>query len=190
MATSVSPIGTTTTYVYDDINRVTSENASSTTATDITYSHDSCANGIARLCAVVVDAGATTSYAYDALGRVSEETKTIDGTAYTTTYTYDRRKCRLRSLSGTRVKCITAFNDAGQIDEVIFDDPTNMVSFTAASSIDYTPTGSIASIAYGNGVVSTYDYDASDLYRLSGVTTVSGGSTLEDYTYTYDAGDT
>ncbi len=186
LSTSVSPNGVTTTYTYDDLNRVLTEDASSTTGTDVTYAYDTCTNGIGRLCSVVVQGGATTAYVYDALGRVDTETKTIDGTAYTTDYTYDRQGNVVGIAYPDGSETYYGFDDAGQIDEVMFNDGSAGGGFTVASGITYAPNGKMESVTYGNGVTTVWDYDAADLYRLDGMTTVSGATTLEDFTYAYD----
>lgn len=186
MATSVSPNGVTTTYAYDDRNRVTSEDASSASGVEVAYAYDSCTNGLERLCTVTVASGATTAYVYDALGRVATETKTIDGTSYATSYAYDRQGSVSRVTYPDGSEASYGLDNAGAVTDVFFTDVHGNGVETVASGITYGAHGKPTSVTYGNGVTTAWTYDAAELYRLTDLVTVSGATTLEDFSYGYD----
>jgi len=105
----------------------------------------------------------TTALAYDALGRVTSRT-TPDASETLPTY-----------------------NEAGLLERVDVRirgaaDPTSFVD-----DLDYNARGQRERIAYGNGTVTTYDYDPLT-FRLTRLRTVrtSGGAVLQDLAYTYD----
>ncbi|MFC5048659.1 FG-GAP-like repeat-containing protein [Aquimarina hainanensis] len=90
LTSQTDPKGTTTSYTYDQLNRVLTENNSSTIGVDVTNTYDSCINGIGQLCSVVTP-DAATNYNYLKQGLVDTESKVIDGVSYTTDTDYDRQ---------------------------------------------------------------------------------------------------
>ncbi len=185
MLTSVNPNGITTTYTYDELNRVTSEDADSTTGTDITYTYDTCTNGVGKLCAVDMLTGADTVYAYDALGRTTSEEKTIDSTAYTTAYEYDRQGTVTSVTYPDSSEATYGFDTQGRVDDVTFVD-SDTTSTNVVTDITYGPHGKVTHATYGNGVESDWSYDSAELYRLSNLTTVSGTDEIENFDYSFD----
>ncbi|MFA5946973.1 MAG: SpvB/TcaC N-terminal domain-containing protein [Patescibacteria group bacterium] len=185
MIQAVSPNGVTTTYAYDELNRLKTENASGTSGTDLTYTYDSCTNGVGKRCSAAVLGGATTAYTYDALGRTATEVKTISGIGYTTAYAYDRQN-NVSTVTYPDTSTATyALNSAGQITSAAFDD-VHGAPVTEVSSITYGPHGKVTAATYGNGVTSTWSYDAAELYRLQNKTTTSGTNGIENFIYGYD----
>lgn len=187
LATNVSPDGVTTTYTYDSLNRETSEDASSTTGTDLAYTYDSCTNGVGRICTATVLNGATTSYTYDDRGRVASQIRTIGSASYTTSYTYDRQGNVATVTYPDSSTATNALDTDGSLNSVVFVDGHGSASTTVVSAIAYGTHGKPTSVTFGNGVVTTYTYDASKLYRLTILNTVLGATTLENFVYTYDA---
>ncbi len=79
-----------TLYVYDELNRVQTITYSDEL---VTYTYDSCVNGIGHLCQVS-DRSGSTSYSYDVKGRVTSKTQNVNvasGTSrpYTMAYSYN-----------------------------------------------------------------------------------------------------
>ncbi len=77
-------------YTYDDINRILTEDYTGESGTEITYSYDSCTNGIGYICSIT-DTDMTTSYAYTANGLTESETRLLNSTSYVTSYDYNRQ---------------------------------------------------------------------------------------------------
>ena len=77
--------GTVTSYVYDDLGRLTQE--SETGGLTIAYTYNSAGNR-AKM-AVTGTQTYTTTYTYDANNRLTQESKKTGSTTATTTYTYD-----------------------------------------------------------------------------------------------------
>ncbi|MBC6418630.1 MAG: hypothetical protein GDA44_07460, partial [Prochloron sp. SP5CPC1] len=103
----------------------------------------------------------TTSARYDALGRVIEETD-ADGNIH----------CPIYHLSGGLAQL--EVTHGGETE------PTTYVS-----SIDYNPKGQRIRIVYGNGVTTSYEYEATT-FRLTRILTKRAKKTLQDLNYTYD----
>ncbi len=102
-----------------------------------------------------------TSTSYDALGRVIAETD-ADENIHRPTY----------HLSG----------GLAQLD-VTYGGETERTTYV--SSIDYNPKGQRIRIVYGNGVTTSYEYEATT-FRLTRILTRRANKTLQDLNYTYD----
>ncbi len=91
-ASITDPKGQVINYGYDDQGRVTSEDDAGTASLDVSYSYDTCANGVGRLCTAKTlgqSTNSTTTYAYDPLGRTVEEVRTIGTSVFSTKYDHD-----------------------------------------------------------------------------------------------------
>lgn len=172
--TSLSPNGVTVTYGYDVLNRPTSEDASDTTGVEISSAYDSCTGGTGQLCSVAVNGGTTTDYTYDAAGNKASETITIDGTAYTTNYTYDLQINLLTTMYPDSTVVTNTYNALGLLETV-----TDVITGT-----DYGPHGQITSQTNANGTVTTYTYDEAQRYRLTDKVTTGYDSSGESTTTT------
>ena len=60
---------TITTYTYDALNRLTAIDYPDNSQ-DVTFTYDTCTNGIGRLCGMTDESG-STSYSYDARGNLT-----------------------------------------------------------------------------------------------------------------------
>lgn len=174
-------------YTYDNGERKLTEDYSGIAGTEITYIYDSCTKGIGKLCTVTIASGANTAYTYDYDGNVASENKTINGTAYLTSYTYDRAGdittitypdnaiVQYSYMSDGIVSSIQRKESGGSFVSVV-------------SGLSYSPDLQISSMQFGNGVTTTNNYDSSKMYRLaSTVTQNSGGTNFQNIAYTYDA---
>jgi RHS repeat-associated protein len=180
----VDPKSQTITYVYDNLNRGTSESLGG--VAQITYTYDTCTQGVGRLCTASSSA-AVVSDVYNGVGELSQETKTIASTAYATSYTYDRQGNQLSITNPDNSQVQYTYNLAGLPETVSAKE--NGGSFViVVSNFDYSPTDQPSVIAYANGVTQTNSYDATKLYRLTQkVGALPGGSNAENMSYTYDA---
>lgn len=131
---------------------------------------------------------------YDGVGRIRGEEKTIQGfTAGTSKketfeYTYnDYGGLASITYPGYNVSYKYYYPGSGLIEAVTGTGGTKLAEIT-----EYTPSGKIAKISYGNSVQTNYNYDLNS-DRLSNLKTAGDngvGSRLQDYDYGYSgAGD-
>jgi RHS repeat-associated protein len=161
------------------LNRILTENNSSTGGTDITYLYDSCTNGTGQLCSVVTP-DITTNYTYLKQGLVGTESKLIDTVTYATNTDYNRQG------SVTKVTHPNAsFTDYEYNTRVLVDN----VKYNGTSLVtaDYGVHGRPIAQVHANGVSSTYTYDAGELYELTNKTTTDGTIDFQDLSYSYDS---
>ncbi len=74
--------GIVQTRTYDASNRIVSVSYPDET---ISYTYDSCQNGIGRLC-TITDRSGTTSYSYDPWGRIATKSQSVGGVTHVATY--------------------------------------------------------------------------------------------------------
>lgn len=155
-----------------------------------TYDEATSTNGKGRL-TTVNDASGTTQFFYDTMGRISRTDKTVDGTLYSTSTTYDLIG-RVASLK---------YPDADVV-YYSYDGPSlSKVSQDAAATINYAvyagqnALGQPATVNFGNGVVTTYTYSNAanaacpkDNFRPCTITTKLGTTIYQNLTYTFDYG--
>ena len=170
----------TTAYTYDALNRVLTEDYTGSAGTEIEYGYDSCTNGEGRLCAATTTE-ATTNLAYDAVGNINSESRAIDGTTYTTTFTRDRLGNLTSIIYPNSREVSYGYSDAGQL-ESINTRPSGGSWTTIVEDLDYAPTRQVSYKKFGNNIETSYDYDAAELYRLMNITTgvVPAGGSMED----------
>lgn len=160
------------TYTYDSLNRVLSENYTGEAGTEIEYGYDWCSDGIGQLCSATTT-DAISTYAYDALGNIAIENKTIDGTTYVTSYTYDRLGNQTSITYPDNSIVAYEYDDAGLL-RIVKRKPTGESEYrTAVAELNYSPTGAVAYKLFGNGIESTYTYDSDELYRLKNILTAA-----------------
>ncbi len=174
-------------YTYDDINRVATEDYTGQAETEVTYTYDSGTDGIGKLTSVIAT-GANTTNAYDANGNRKQEIKTINSTAYQTDFIFDRQGNQLEITNPDSSKVKYTYNTAGQLETVQRKESTDGAFINLVTDFDYGPHGKVTYQAYQNGAATTNTYDSTKMYRLSNkTTTITGGSKMQDLTYTYDA---
>jgi RHS repeat-associated protein len=170
----------TATYSYDALNRVTSiKYPTSSLNRSFTYdtTQNSCTTStqtfsIGRLTAVS-DASGTTQFCYDRFGNMAQKQQVINGTVFTTSYTFDAvgRVTQVTTPSGTNVQYTR--DAVGRVAGVSYE-LSGQTSFTPlVKGVTYYPFGPVASITYNDGRVlnRTYDQD----YVISGVTDSGAG---------------
>ena len=144
------------TYSYDALNRLTSLDAPGT-ADDLSYSYDSCANGVGRLCSVA-GSTATATYAYGAFGNVTAHQSVA--------YSYDaaNRVSTMTYPSGAEVTY--SYDAAGQVSQVQLS--RALQTDTLAGTIAYAPFGPVESLLFGNGLALSQPVDSA--YRTQSQT--------------------
>jgi len=160
--TGIDAKGQTTTYAYDALNRVVS--AVYADGSGVAYVYDQGTNGVGRLASATETdpQGAPTfriDYGYDLKGRVVSETRTLQGTAHLTQYSYDAAG-RLVGTVYPGGRAIEYQLDAlGRIAQVATTN--DGLTQVLASNIQYRAFGGVQSLVLGNGqpVSRTYDYD-------------------------------
>lgn len=180
LLTSLDPKGQTVTRTYDELDRLLTENPS-TGSGQIAYTYDTATNGIGKVATITNTNNQLTTYTYDILGRITTENKTIAGTSYATTSTYDLRGQPISITYPDSTTVTYGYDSASLLDTV------NLGSTPIVTSLTYAPTGSYATIAYGSGAVTTNTYDTARGYRLATRVTTTGSTNLQNLAYTYDA---
>ncbi len=182
----LDPKSQTINYVYDDLNRVATEDYAGQAGTEEIYTYDSGTDGKGQLTSVTAPAVSTT-YAYDANGNRRQEVETINSTGYQTDYTFDRQGNQLEITNPDSSKIKYTYNTAGQLETVQRKESTDGSFINVVTDFDYGPHGKMTYQALQNGSATTNTYDSAKMYRLSNkTTTITGGSKMQDSTYTYD----
>jgi RHS repeat-associated protein len=168
-ATLIDPLGQTTTYGYDRLNRLTSIDYSDSGTADVAYAYDANSNRTS-----MDDGTGTTSYAHDERGQLTSVT--TPGSV-TVAYRYD--------LDGNRRELI--YPDATAVDYT-FDEADRMSSLTdwASRSVTYSyfSDGRLETATNADGSVTTYGYD--NARRAADITDMVGMTTIAEHAYTLD----
>jgi len=166
----VDPLGQTTSFGYDNLNRLTGVSYSDGVTPNVSYGYD--ANGNR---ANMVDGTGTTTYSYDEMDRL---TSVVSAGPKTVGYRYD--------LDGNRTKLIypdgTAVSysyDRGSRLESLLDWASRTVGY------QYSPDGSLKGVTNPNGTSASYSYD--NALRLKEVWNQNGTQTIGRYGYSLDA---
>jgi YD repeat-containing protein len=164
--TRVSPDTGATTYSYDnDNNLVTITDADSHTSNstydrlnrlslkeysdpleNISYGYDAGTNGTGRLTSID-DSTGSTSYTYNSFGQVIQETRLMNGTTYTTGYSYDN-DFNLQSITYPGGLVVTYTRDnTGRITG------TSTSSQTITGQVKHQPFGPLKSMTLGSNIL-------------------------------------
>ncbi len=165
--------GVRTEYAYDAAGRLLHV-AHPDASDDLRFTYDEGDHGKGRLTSLT-DAAGRTDYGYDAFGRVVVETRTMEGVAYTTRYSYDDNG-DLRSMDYPSGLEVTYERDPdGRVFQVLADDEI-------LCTIDaYLPFGPSTETVLGEtGSTRTREFDPR--YHLNRISVTD----LMDYRYTRD----
>ena len=174
LGTTTDPKNQTIVYNYDALNRMLTENYTGQSGTEVTYTYDSCTEGVGYLCSVG-NSVATTSYTYAKTGAVASEAKQINGTTYTTEYDYDRQGNQTLVTYPDDSEVAYTYNKGGQIERIQQrEDGGSFMS--VMDDFDYGPHSLVTYQLHGNGSETTKTYDADELYRLRSITTTATSS--------------
>lgn len=167
------------TFEYDVLNRVTKKGYQDPGLTDVVYAYDDPAVPYAwGRRTRMTDATGSSQYYYDNMGRAYKITKTVDATPYTTESGYDVAG-RVVSVKYPDNETLEYVYDAGYLDHV------SGGGITYAGYAGYNALGQPATVAYGNGVTTTYEYRP-DNNLLASLVTNNGAQDLLNLTYTFD----
>jgi YD repeat-containing protein len=161
------------THSYDDLNRLTAVNYSSSGTPDVSYSYDAHGNR------TLMDSGTPdTTYTYDALGRLLSVARADSDTAG---YRYDRDGNRRRIIyPGTTGNVDYTFEKDGKLASL-----TDWASRT--TSYSYFADGSVKDVTYPNATKGTFSYDnALRLTEVHNQTTGGTPNTITRHKYTLD----
>ncbi len=135
-----------------------------------------CTNGIGHLCSVSsTDAVSLDTKSYDPLGNLASETKTINGTNYTTSYTYDRQGNQVTVTNPDGSELNMRMAPAGLVTSIQEKESGGSWNYVV-SSFDYSPMDKITTQTDPNGVTTVNTYDPTRLYRLLSTITTDTGS--------------
>ena len=140
------------TMTYDKLSRMTSR-----TEPDLvsTWTYDSCAKGIGKLCTETSDNGYVKVNSYDSLGRNTSSTTTVD-TTYTGSVTYDANGRVATQTYPTGLVIKYVYSSLGYLTEVR-NNQTNALYWRADTK---NAAGQLLQQTYGNNVVTQQVFDA------------------------------
>lgn len=166
--------GTSISYTYDALNRVTSKLAPASATGAAGYTVNSSYDLLGRQLAVTfAGTGRGITNTYDALGRLMSSSSSMDGTARTMSSSYDAAGNRTL-LTGN----IASYSSAFTYDNL------NRMSAYLGQTIAYDNAGRLSAISSGASSA-TYAYDAID--RLTSLAhTLAGTLSNETLTFTYN----
>jgi RHS repeat-associated protein len=201
----------TTSYTYDDLNRLIQTNYPG--GTSQTQSYDSVGNLIGkddpdghiinytydalnRLISVKYPDGSQVIYTYDNNGNRLE----MNSSASIVYYRYDARNRLINEtdvMSGTAYTTLYYYDKTSNIVALDYPGGSN-TTFTydafdrvlkvgSYATFTYTKDDHIATITYGNSIVTTYTYDSRS--RPKQILSKSGSTTVQSLSYTYDGAD-
>ena len=177
-------------YTYDALGRLNSVGASATSARN--FSYDWCTAGKSRLCGVSTNDSTqmltSTIYAYTPQGQVDHkrDVASVGGTHDWTAYTYDGMG-RLTGV-GYPSGVGAGYGYAGGKLQLMTA-TIGGVAQTVVSNMRYLPFGPAVSWDTGNGLTRNLYYDqnlSAGALRLTGLTTMDGGATLQSQLLAYD----
>ncbi|WP_242427153.1 MULTISPECIES: SpvB/TcaC N-terminal domain-containing protein [unclassified Streptomyces] len=161
-------------------------------ANDVTYSYGApgAAENAASRITEVRDAAGTTTRGYGPLGELTRETRVISAVAgaprtYTTAWRYDSFN-RVLQLTYPDGEVLTyAYDSGGQVARAT--GAKGGTDYTYLERLDYDKFGQKTLQETGNGVRTTYTYDAEDRRMATLKSAAPDASTFQDVGYTYDA---
>ena len=170
-------------FQYDALNRLRQKDygtQKTLDSGDVVYTYDGTSYNRQGRLQQVQDSSGTVSFQYDIAGRTIRTDKTIGSTTYTTQSGYDGLS-RMTSLTYPDNSTVTnSFN--GPLLQQVTEGSTTYAQYGG-----YNALGQPSTLTLGNGVVTTYTYQA-NTFRLTSLNTVSGSTTLQNLGYSYDSG--
>jgi RHS repeat-associated protein len=170
----------TTTYTYDSLDRVLTENSDTTANVDVAYTYDNTAQtayGKGRLTSARRLADASNSnwtYLYYLRnGQISQESKSIfGGGSFLTKYSYDKAGniTLLTNPDNSVVKY--SYNNLGKVEKIDRKEPSDATYTPVVFNFDYGPHGNVVYKKNANMTDTYYTYDGGELYRLKNISTI------------------
>lgn len=138
----------TTTYIYDNLNRVLTRSYSDGTPT-VTYTYDNLTNAVGRL-TQVTSAISTTNYtSFDSVGRVLSSQQLTDGQTYNFGYSYNLSGALVSETYPSGRVATNQFEIDGDLAQVNGSFQGN--NKTYVGSFSYTSEGAVSAMQLGNG---------------------------------------
>ncbi|MBI4329951.1 MAG: SMP-30/gluconolactonase/LRE family protein [Chloroflexi bacterium] len=120
------------TFLYDELSRLKEKKSSGNTLATYSYDDVSSGNYGKGRRTGMSDSSGSLSYKYDARGRLVEEKRTVDGTPYTTSYTYDSADRQVTVSYPTGETVTQTYNGRGLLSGL-----SSSVNGTIVSSTQY-----------------------------------------------------
>jgi len=176
LATETSPVGRTTTYVSDELNRV-KEKRFANAKENQSWLYDGAPHGIGRV-ESMHSRGVDTSFTYALDGTVTSQLRKIGGHEFTFGFVYDRLGRPLSTTYPDGSLGVPAY-DGAELRHV-HDTVTPVVSY-----LGYHASGQLESAVLPNGTfTSTFDPDT---HRPDLVTTTHGGVDWQSLDFDFDS---
>ncbi|MDD6209954.1 MAG: hypothetical protein PUB21_05040, partial [Bacteroidales bacterium] len=170
--------GQATVYEYDVLGRVVKETRPEGV---VEYQYGTEGTAKNRIETIKKDNAVVQAYTYDAYGNVLTDTETIDGVAYTNSYSYDELLRLKKRISPSGLKLEYSYNENGQLFEV-----NNGESNTLLWRLDsVNATGTITKSTLGNNLTRRAAYNYYDL--LTTVTLKNGDAFVDNMVLAFDS---
>ena len=173
LETQTDAIGTKLKFVYDALNRMTEKRqctiADCSAYTVLaSYGYDSIANGNygKGKRTSMTDASGSMAYKYDVRGRLVEEVRTVDGTPYTTSYTYDSADRLEKVIYPGGEEVTQGYNGRGLPYSLKTNNPVSETFI--ASSVSYNGLGLPVEIKLGSNPSSPVNKTTYGYWNLGG----------------------
>ncbi|MDR2927833.1 MAG: FG-GAP-like repeat-containing protein, partial [Cytophagaceae bacterium] len=173
--------GQATTFTYDAAGRPLTEQRPGSEGT-LAYSYVASGNGKGRLQSISMGGATVRSIAYNPLGLPQSITETIDGTAFTTSYTYDGKGRLLQKTSPSGFKLLHIYNSDGYLTAL--RDGSNNANIWMLNALN--AFGQVTQSTAGNGLVRNTSFSTTD-FTLESITLKNGTSVMDNVTYNFDA---
>ena len=168
--TLLDPLGRTTTFGYDALNRLTSLTYSDGVTPTVSYTYDAHGNRTG-----MTDGVGSTSYTYDEQDRLLSVTSPGPKTVG---YRYDRDGNRTKVIYPDSTVVTSTFDKASRL--------TGLLDWASrATSYGYLPDGALETLTHVNGATTQQRYD--NARRLTEIWHQQSGTTIGKHTYTVNA---
>jgi RHS repeat-associated protein len=180
----------TTTYTYDDANRLTKKAYSDNSST-VTYTYATAGNAVGFL-ATISDASGGESYNYNTMKQVTKLSKRVGSTVYAITYTYNPAG-EVTSITYPSGRVVYYNYDAvGHLCQVAAASSTSCnasPAYLTLPSAQYDAAGRPLSATYGNGIAASATYDPNS-FALTTLNYKNGSTVLLGLNYYYQQNST
>ncbi|MDP4262233.1 MAG: SpvB/TcaC N-terminal domain-containing protein [Bacteroidota bacterium] len=173
--------GNTYNMLYDDLGRITSKTLVGEAPTTYEYYKDiatGCNNN--SLSKITGPNGVVKQYTFDAMKRPATEKVTVDGTDYTTAYTYDQYGNLHKTTYPSGVEVVNTYEENGYFQEISNGEPVLGGPYLFLIG-GINGSGQYTSYALGNHISTLKYYNYGIPTRI-----VSNRSSIQDLNFTFD----